>query len=127
LDLDFQLQISYHINYGIIYVAYGMLGGLMSFSTKKGQLAIKQPDFTKIEAQVKGGIALISQRINLIEVPLLMDYELDGTKLKAKETMIILRGDAGVQPWAKQVFSLVSSEESFVLCPESQVIGFRTL
>lgn len=98
----------------------------MSTSTRKGTLAIAQPEFKKIEAQMKGGIALISQRMNLIEVPLLMDYEMDGTRLYAANTKILLRADAGLQSWAKQVFSLGEGGLEFVLCPESQVIGYRT-
>ena len=97
----------------------------MAFVTKKGQLAIKQPEFKKIEANLKGGIAVISQRSMLIELSLVMDYELDGVKLLAPDTTILLRADAGLQPWAKQVFSIDGYDESFVLCPESQVLGYR--
>ena len=95
----------------------------MAFVTKKGQLAIKQPEFKKIEVAMKGGLAMISQRVALTEAELVMDYEIDGVKLKAKETTIILRGDVGLQPFAKQVLNL--GELEFVLCPESQVIGWR--
>jgi hypothetical protein len=93
-----------------------------SLNTLKGNLAIKQPEFKKIEAQVSGGVAMISQRVNLIEVQLVMDYEVNGIKLRGGVDKVILRGDAGVQPWAKQKLALGVHE--FVLCPESQVIGY---
>lgn len=91
--------------------------------TKKGYLAIRQPEAKKIESVVKGGIALVSQRVNLIEVPLLLNYELDGAKLQGGKSVIILKGDAGFQEWAKKVYTLNDLE--FVLCPEAAVIGYK--
>ena len=98
----------------------------MFFVSKKGTLAIAQPEFKKIEAEMKGGLAIISQRVRLIETPLIMDYEFDGKLLKASNTLIILRGDAGAQPWARQIFDLKDAAP-FVLCPESQVLGYRVI
>ncbi len=97
----------------------------MPFQSKNGTLAVKQPEFKKIEATVKGGIALVSQRIELVSVDLIMDYQLGDTLLKAGVTRILLRGDAGLQPWAKQTLSFDGKE--FVLCPESAVVAVQTL
>lgn len=96
----------------------------MNKVSKKGTLAVKQPEFKKIEATIKNGLALISQRIDLIKVDLIMDYEIDGIKLKAGKDKVILRGDAGLQPWAKQVLNIDGLE--FVLCPEHLVVGVET-
>lgn len=93
--------------------------------SKKGYFAIKQPEFKKIEATVRGGIALISQRIDLIKSELVMDYEIDGLVLKANRDKILLRGDAGLQPWAKQIMSI--DGEDFVLCPENIIVGYEVL
>jgi hypothetical protein len=93
--------------------------------SKKGYLAVKQPEFKKIEATIKGGVALISQRIDLIKTDLVMDYEIDGLVLKANKDKILLRGDSGLQPWAKQVLNTEGLE--FVLCPETNVIGYEIL
>jgi hypothetical protein len=97
----------------------------MNKISKKGTLAVKQPEFKKIEATIKNGFALISQRVDLIKVDLLMDYDLDGIKLKAGKDRVILRGDSGLQPWAKQVLNIDGVE--FVLCPENLVVGVETL
>jgi hypothetical protein len=94
----------------------------MSAVTKKGILAVSQPQFKKVEAELKGGIAVIAQRINLIKVDLVLGYNFNGTELTAGDK-IILRGDSGLQPWAKQVVSLDNKE--FVLCPEDQILGYE--
>lgn len=89
--------------------------------TKKGSIAIEQPVFKKIEAQIKGGIATIAQRVELIEVKVLMNYASQDLLLKEGDS-VILRGDAGLTPWAKMVLTL--SDKSFVLVPEEQIIGY---
>lgn len=94
----------------------------MSAVTKKGVLAIAQPQFKKVEAEIKGGIAVIAQRVSLIKASLVLGYSLNGVDLKAGDK-IILRGDSGLQPWAKQVVSL--DDKEFVLCPEEQIIGYE--
>ena len=94
-----------------------------SFFTKNGEIAITQPVFRKIEAEMQGGIARISQRVTVIEAAVVMGYELKSALLKPGDS-VILRADAGLQPWAKQVFTLNDSI-SFVLCPESAIIGYK--
>lgn len=86
----------------------------------KGQIAIKQPVFTKIEVELQGGLAINSNRINLIEAEVVMGYDYNGVKLKIGDK-VILKGDAGLAQWAKQ--KLVYKGLEFVLCPESAVLG----
>lgn len=92
----------------------------MTRGTRAGFLAIKLPPANKIEAQVKGGIALTQHKHELLRVELVMDYKpLDifaGQK-------VLLRGDAGFQAWAREVLTLNGQE--FVLCPEQAVIGYE--
>jgi hypothetical protein len=91
-----------------------------SFS-QKGYLAIKQPQFKKIEAAVRGGLAVAAQRTEMISVPLVMSYDLNGKTISPQFHEVILRGDSGLASWAKQIY--VFGGEEFVLCPESSVIG----
>ena len=91
--------------------------------TINGHLAIQQPEFKKIEAEIQGGIARITQRIDVIDVPLVMGFVTKDSRTFNPGDKVLLRGDAGLQPWAKQVFR-TSDGQNFVLCPESQVIGF---
>lgn len=90
--------------------------------TKKGEIAIEQPTFTKIEADVQGGIARIAQRAAVIEAKLVMSYMINDVWLHPGDKVII-RADSGLQPWAKNLFVLGGL--SFVLCPESAIIGYR--
>jgi hypothetical protein len=92
------------------------------FFSKTGVLAIKQPQFKKIESTMKGGLAVASQRTEMISVPLVMGYKIDGRELHPGRHEVILRGDSGLAQWSKQIFIL--NGEEFVLCPESAVIGF---
>ena len=88
----------------------------------KGRLAITPPVFQKIEQKVVNGFATISQRTDVIEVDLIMDYQLDGNTLLVGRDKIILRGDAGIKQWAKEKLYIDGKE--FVLCPEGEVLGF---
>lgn len=92
--------------------------------TKKGELAIVQPEFKKVEVEVVGGIARAVARVEIIEAKLVMNYKLDGEPLKPGDG-ILLRADSGLKAWAKNLFRL-SDGTLFVLCPESEVIGFKT-
>jgi hypothetical protein len=92
--------------------------------SKTGMLAIKQPQFIKPDAQLRGGIALISQRTETILAELVMDYTLpDGTRLNAGKDKVILRGDAGLNAWAKKIYSL--GDKEYVLCPDNEVLGYE--
>lgn len=92
--------------------------------TRKGFLAVVAPEFKRIESEVIGGIARPVARVETVETPLVMCYNLDGVMLFPGDT-VLLRGDAGAQKWAKNEFRLKDST-NFVLCPEDQVIGYRT-
>ena len=97
----------------------------MALFTKKGELAITRPEFKKIEAEVVGGMARITQRVAIVETQLVMNYNFDGVELRAGDK-ILLRGDSGLANWAKNEFRLETGEV-FVLCPENVVLGYRTL
>jgi hypothetical protein len=92
-----------------------------NFYTKKGFIAIEQPLFKKIEAQVKGGIATIAQRVELIESSVVLNYQNGDLLLKTGDS-VILKGDAGLHPWAKQILSF--KDKQFVLVPEEQIVGY---
>jgi len=87
-------------------------------------VAIEPVPFTKVESKVEGGIARISQKIDLVKVKLVMRYMLNNESLfgAAIGDYAILRGDAGLQPWNKAVYEL--DGKKLVLCPINQVIGF---
>lgn len=89
--------------------------------SKSGYLAIKQPQFKKIESTMKGGLAIASQRQEMISVPLVMSYVLDGRVISPAYHEVVLRGDSGLAAWAKQVY--IFNGEEFVLCPETAIIG----
>lgn len=90
--------------------------------TKQGELAVKQPEFKKIETEVHGGIARAVARVELIEVELVMEYFLSGVHLHPGDS-ILMRADAGLTKWAQNLYRL--SDVSFVLAPESSVLGYR--
>ena len=95
-----------------------------TFVSKKGQLAVIAPKFEKIEAKLNaGGFATIGQRHELIACDLVMDYTLDGVKLTAGKDKVLLFGGAGLQAWAKKIYSINGKE--FSLCPENEVIGYQ--
>lgn len=94
---------------------------MTNFYTKKGFIAIEQPIFKKIEAQIKGGIAIIAQRVELTESKVVLNYNNADLLLKTGDH-VILKGDAGLMPWAKQVLSFRDKE--FVLVPEDQIVGY---
>lgn len=91
-------------------------------STKKQGLAVTPPRFDKVEGKSTGGITVVAQRTELAVLDLMMDYEIDGIVLKAGKAKILVKGDAGLTPWAKKRYSVGDVE--FVLCPESDVIAF---
>ena len=90
--------------------------------SKKGYFAIKQPEFKKIEANIVGGVARISQRDDVILYQMVMDGEYSGTMYK-KGDSLMLTGEAGLKPWAKKIYNLDGME--FVLVPETEVLGFK--
>ena len=96
-----------------------------TYYAKNGQLAITPPEFTKIEVQSTGGFATVLQRTDVVEVDLVMGYTLNGKKLSPGTHQIILRGDAGLQVWAKN--KLYINNTVFVLCPEADILGYSEI
>lgn len=92
--------------------------------TRKGYVAIEQPIFTKIEAEMQGGIARIAQRVHLIEQKVVLGYDSETLKLSAGDN-VILKADAGLQTWAKTVHTL--GDKTFVLVPEDQILGYTVV
>ena len=90
--------------------------------TKEGFLAIQLPPANKIEAQMMGGLAVNRQKHDLTKATLLMDYP--KFDVHAGDSAI-LRGDSGFKAWAREIFIMDGAE--FVLCPESDIIGFEQL
>jgi hypothetical protein len=99
-------------------------GSMASGSTRKGNLAIKQPIFRKVDAEVIGGLARISQRTALIECELVLSYDMDGSRLKSGD-VVMLAADSGLQAWAQKIYVQPDGTQ-FVLCPETSVIGFKS-
>lgn len=89
--------------------------------TKSDSVAIRQPVFEKIDAQVKNGFAFNGNRMNLIRAEVVFSGFVDGQQVEPGD-LVLLRGDSGLQPWAKQLFVIDGQE--FVLCPEGAVIGY---
>lgn len=93
---------------------------------RHGELAIEPPTFAKIETKVSGesgGFATIKQRTELVRAVLVMDYVYAGHTFAAGKTVVLLKGEAGLQPWAKHKYQLDGKD--FCLCPESMVMGFE--
>jgi hypothetical protein len=69
-----------------------------------------------VEKTIKGGIALIDRKVNLQQLTVVLRNG-DGSLIPGLKVWV--RGDASVQPWAKEVFSL--DGEEFILVPESAI------
>jgi hypothetical protein len=95
----------------------------MTLNTTKGMIGIVRPEFVRMEIEVQGGIARVSQRIELTEAKLVLGYDIGDVQLNPGDT-VILRGDAGLQQWAKTEYRLPGANP-FVLCPETQILGYR--
>jgi hypothetical protein len=89
--------------------------------TRKGLIAITPPTFKKIEADISNGFARVSNRIKTIEATIIFGYDYDGAVLSPGDK-VLLSGDSGLKPWAK--LELQHEGNSFVLCPEAEVIAF---
>ena len=90
--------------------------------SKKGELAIEQPVFTKIETNIIGGFAKNSSRAEIIRAKLVMNYQSEHGLILAG-SKILLRATAGLSSWAKLVYLL--DDKEFVLCPESEIVGYE--
>lgn len=69
-----------------------------------------------IEKTIKGGIAMVDKKVNLQELTVVLHSEsgfLPGQK-------VWVRGDAVVQQWSKEVFTVGGKE--FILVPENVIM-----
>lgn len=86
--------------------------------------AIEPVVYNKPDSKVEGGFARIAQKVEAAAAILVMDFhDKETDMLWRKGSRVILRGDAGVQPWNKSV--LEYKGQRFVLCPADQIIGFE--
>lgn len=93
-------------------------------STVGRQIAIKQPLFEKIDAQVKNGFAFNGNRMNLVESEVVLGGTVDGQQVYPGDK-VLLRGDAGTAAWARQLF--VFQGQEFVFCPETAILGITAV
>jgi hypothetical protein len=93
---------------------------MVTFTTR-GSIAIAQPVFHKVEAEMKGGFAVNASRTALVEAEVLLDYRSEHLSL-CRGDKVLLRGSAGLHPWAKDKMAWGKLE--FVLCPESAVVAY---
>jgi len=94
------------------------------YATTKGYLGTKPPVFRKIEAEIVGGMARISQRHALVEVELVLGYDLNGVQLLPGD-IVMIRGNDSMVGWANQVF-VQPDGSTFVLCPEAYVVAYKS-
>ena len=88
-------------------------------------VAIEPIVFEKIETKVDHGMARIAQRCEVAYSGLVMDFYSESVHqlLRAGHAKAILRGDAGLQPWMKNVFEI--NGQKFVMCPIDSILGFE--
>lgn len=72
-----------------------------------------------IEKVMKGGILMVDKKVNLQELTLVFPTK-EGLKAGRK---VWVRGDAAVQPWVKEVFTINGSE--FILVPENFIVVYE--
>jgi hypothetical protein len=94
-------------------------------ATRKGYLGVKPPTFRRMEAEVTGGVARISQRHALVEAELVLSYDLDGVKLRPGD-IVFMVGDSALKPWCTKLF-VQPDGLSFALCPEAEVLAYKTV
>lgn len=78
-----------------------------------------------------GGFATITQKRQTTTSRVVMDFILPDSKHGSFPTIIgpddwfvILRGDAGHKPWAKEIYTMEDGL-SFILVPISEILGFK--
>ncbi|RLF66583.1 MAG: hypothetical protein DRN30_01870 [Thermoplasmata archaeon] len=90
-------------------------------------VAIEPIVFSKVESKVEGGFARIAQNVEVLTATLVMSYvEVLGNTTAvhiAGESRPLLRGDAGLQPWNKQILELDGTR--FVMCPQTDILGWE--
>lgn len=98
----------------------------MSINTINNKLAVIPPVYSKIETEVKGGFATISQKTNLIACDLVFSFKLpDGTVVRPGKHKILVAGDAGLQGWTNNVYNF--DDKEFALLPVNFMIGYTEI
>jgi hypothetical protein len=97
----------------------------MIFS-KKGELAIEPVFASKVEIDAGIGFSRATARSKVIYAKLVFSYEYNGKIFEGGKAHVILPGEAAHAAWAKKEYELdgVVNKRSFVICPESIVLGF---
>ena len=99
----------------------------MIFS-KRGELAISPVSASKIEIDPGTGFARAKVRTQVVLADLVFSYEYNGKTYEGGKSKVILRGSAPMSAWAKQIYEMpdyfANKTQTFVLCPESEVVGF---
>lgn len=94
----------------------------MTIRTINKKIAVIPPVYEKIEAEIVGGFATISQKTRVVECDLVFSFELpDGTKIYPGKNKVLVSGDAGLQAWSTNILSLDGKE--FALLPIEYVIA----
>lgn len=101
----------------------------MIFS-KKGELAIRPIFAPKVDIEVGTGFARATARTRVILADLAFAYEYNGRIYEPGKAKVILPGAAALAPWAKQEYEIMAETlpheiKTFVVCPESAVLGFQ--
>lgn len=94
----------------------------MNFNTINDRVAITPPQFSKIETEVIGGIARNQSRLGVSVCEVLMSCDKHNILTGDR---VILRGDAGVQSWAKQTFNMKTEGGAieFCLVPVGEILA----
>lgn len=98
----------------------------MSMITTNGCAAIVPPKNDKIETKVEGGFAQASQKREVVLCDLVMQFSVHGERyVSPGQHQAIIAGDRVFAAWAKKIYSIDGQE--FVLCPASEIIGFKAV
>lgn len=89
--------------------------GLGDMISKNKLLACSTFPKVTIEKRVNRGLVMAEHRISIQELKVLFHGE--GY---AKDTLVYVRGDRVMQPWAKEVFTFEETE--FILVPEAEIV-----
>lgn len=82
-------------------------------------VAVVPPEYRKIETTNNNGFITIDQKTKSIEVEAVMHCPVLGITIG---DLVILKGDAGLRPWAKQIIE--TNGVKYAMCPVAEVIGY---
>jgi len=91
--------------------------------TVNKQLLIEPPVFKKIENKVVGGLVVPGQKTEFVECKVFASFLFDSGERVSVGDSVVLKGDSGLQQWAKEVFDYNGAK--CVLCPAQYVIGIK--